>query len=303
MERADKIGLGVAVAGHVIVFGLLSASFLSATPPRQPEAIPVDISLVDTVALESAAPPAPEPPAQSQAPVEAPPAEAAPPAPAEPEPEPEPAPPVKQAPAPVPAPKPVPKAPPRPEKKPVAEPKKPVEKPRPVALAKPAAAPPAKVAIARPSTGARPAAPSRAPGGFKLSDRTLTGLSATPSPSKAETPPGATMNAAAAADIGSAILRQVQPCANQQINPGPGASRIRVQIRLRMNRDGSLSTRPEIVGEPTGVDDENSRYVDTVKRNTIATFMGCAPLKGLPPELYDVPRGWKTFSLRYKLPG
>jgi hypothetical protein len=95
----------------------------------------------------------------------------------------------------------------------------------------------------------------------------------------------------------------VQPCADRQNNPGPGASRIVVTIRLQLNRDGTLNGRPVIAEAHGGVDDENRRYVDAIDRNAIATFMGCAPLRGLPPELYDVPRGWKTFSLRYKLPG
>jgi hypothetical protein len=76
-----------------------------------------------------------------------------------------------------------------------------------------------------------------------------------------------------------------------------------VTISLSLNRDGSLAARPTVSGDRGGVDDENRRYVDAVDRAAIATFMGCAPLRGLPIELYDVPRGWKTFKLRYKLPG
>jgi hypothetical protein len=110
------------------------------------------------------------------------------------------------------------------------------------------------------------------------------------------------MGAQAAASIGSAIQRQIQPCANRQVNPGPGASRIRVTINLRLNRDGSLAARPRVVGH-AGVDDENSRYVDRVDDLAIASFVGCSPLRGLPDELYDVQNGWSNFTLRYKLPG
>ncbi len=110
------------------------------------------------------------------------------------------------------------------------------------------------------------------------------------------------MGAQAAADIGSAILRQVQPCANRQVTPGPGAERIRVAINLKLNRDGSLAARPRVVGH-SGVDDDNSRYVARVDDLAIATFVGCAPLRGLPPELYEVQNGWSSFTLRYKLPG
>ncbi|QNA86010.1 cell envelope biogenesis protein TolA [Sphingomonas sp. So64.6b] len=292
MERSEKIGLGVAVLGHVVLFGALSLSWL--WPPEEtPKAKPIEISLVDDVALESQAPPSTEPPAQSRAPEEAPPEDAAPPEPAVEEPAP--TPPAKQ-PEPAPAPKPAPKAPPPPKKPPVTKPDKAKTPPAKTATTAPKAASVAK------ATGDKPGAKRRNPGGFALSAETLKGLSAAPSKSKTATPPGATMNTQAAADIGSAIVRQVQPCANRQVKPGPGAERIRVQIRLQLNKDGSLAARPTIVGH-TGVDDENGRYVDAVDRNAIATFMGCSPLRGLPIELYDVPRGWKTFSLRYNLPG
>jgi hypothetical protein len=109
------------------------------------------------------------------------------------------------------------------------------------------------------------------------------------------------MSGQARADIGSAILRQVQPCANQQVKPGPGAERIRVTINLRLNRDGSLAARPRVT-DVSGVDDDNRRYADRVEDLAVATFTGCSPLRGLPAELYDVRGGWSNFSLRYKLP-
>jgi hypothetical protein len=130
----------------------------------------------------------------------------------------------------------------------------------------------------------------------------MSGLSATPNRSKSATPQGATMSAAAMMDIGQKIKQQVQPCANRQTNPGPGAERIRVTIRLRINRDGTLAVRPSIEGHD-GVDADNSRYQRQVDDRAIATFMGCQPLRGLPADLYDVPNGWSNFLLRYKLPG
>jgi len=118
----------------------------------------------------------------------------------------------------------------------------------------------------------------------------------------AANPPAAAMSAQAAADIGSAIKRQVQPCADRQVYPGPGAERIVTAINLRLNRDGSLAARPRVLGQ-SGLDDENRRYADRVADLAIATFTGCAPLRGLPLELYDVPRGWSNFTMNYRLPG
>ncbi|PTW46686.1 cell division and transport-associated protein TolA [Sphingomonas faeni] len=345
MDRSEKIGLGVAVVGHVLLFGALSLGFLGAPElPKKIEQQPIDVSLVPDVALEATAPQSVETPAESVAPDEGAPEDAAPPAPEEAEPEPKPDP-VPPAPQPKPAPpKPVPKPQPAPEPKPQPKPKpappkpvaktapvpKPVVKPQPKAeKAPPAKAAPAKSAptkaAAKPSatpakasssaSSAKPAKPSSTKGsgstaeaktsrphGSRLGDNFLKGLSADPSPSKSEAPKAAKLGAQAAANIGSAILRQVQPCANRQVTPGPGAERIRVTINLKLNRDGTLKSRPTISGH-AGVDDDNRRYVDRVDDLAIATFVGCSPLRGLPDDLYDVQNGWSNFSLRYKLPG
>ncbi len=345
MDRSEKIGLGVAVVGHVLLFGALSLGFLGAPElPKKIEQQPIDVSLVPDVAIEATAPQSVETPAESVAPDEGAPEDAAPPAPqeAEPEPKPDPVPPAPQPkPAPPkPAPKPQPAPEPKPQPKPKPAPSKPVAKPAPVpkpvvkpqpkaekapptkaapaksaptkAAAKPSAAP-AKTSSsassakpAKPSTtkgsGSTAEAKTSRPRGSRLGDNFLKGLSADPSPSKSEAPKAAKLGAQAAANIGSAILRQVQPCANRQVTPGPGAERIRVTINLKLNRDGTLKSRPTISGH-AGVDDDNRRYVDRVDDLAIATFVGCSPLRGLPDDLYDVQNGWSNFSLRYKLPG
>ncbi len=345
MDRSEKIGLGVAVVGHVMLFGALSLGFLDAPElPKKIEQQPIDVSLVPDVALEATAPQSVETPAESVAPDEGAPEDAAPPAPEEAKPEPKPDP-VPRAPQPKPAPpKPAPKPQPTPEPKPQPKPKpappKPVAKPAPVpkpvvkpqpeaekappAKAAPAKSAPTKAAVkpsaapAKTSSSASSAKPAKAsstkgsgstaeakasrPRGSRLGDNFLKGLSADPSPSKSEAPKAAKLGAQAAANIGSAILRQVQPCANRQVTPGPGAERIRVTINLKLNRDGTLKSRPTISGH-AGVDDDNRRYVDRVDDLAIATFVGCSPLRGLPDDLYDVQNGWSNFSLRYKLPG
>ena len=332
MERAEKIGLGVAAVGHIVLFGLLSIGFLATPNPAKLKQQPVEVSLVQDVAIESASP-NPAEAATSQAPEVGPPEEAAPPepvdAPPEPKPEPAPAPP-QPAPEPKPQPKPAPPKPePKPQPKPAPKPApapKPVPQPKP-APAKPAPQPkpapakpaPAKAAPAKPAakpaaSTAKPTTPSRGTGssatasaarprGGRLGNDFLKGLTDQPSKSTAaDAAPAAKMGAQQAANIGSAIRRQVQPCANRQVTPGPGAERIQVTINLRLNRDGSLAARPRVVGH-SGVDDDNERYVARVDDLAIATFVGCSPLTGLPAELYDVQSGWSNFTLRYKLPG
>lgn len=293
MQRSEAIALGVALAGHAVLFGLLSFGFRPPEPDRVKPA-PIDVSLVDEVGLVAQAPQAVVPPAESRAPDQGPPEDAAPPAPKE-EAQPDPAPPKPQPKA-APPPKPAPKA--------VPQPKKPVA-PAPDTSKKPPtreAAPTGKKPATSAGTGSAPASDKKRARGSRLGDDFLKGLSDKPSQSKSVTPRAAVMSQQAAADIGSAIKRQVQPCADRQVKPGPGAERIIVTIRLRMNRDGSLIGNPQVIGH-TGVDAENGRYQDRVDDNAIATFKGCSPLRGLPAELYDVPNGWSVFSLRYKLPG
>lgn len=299
MDRAEKVGLGVAAAGHLVLFGLLSVGFLATPNPEKLRTQPVEVSLVDDVALESTAPAPAVEPAQSIAPEEGAPEDAAPPAPAEAPPEPQPEP--RPAPAPpTPAPRPAPA--PKQTRPPAAQPKAAAPK---TAPAKPKAARPAtpkQAAAAKKGGGSTETAAAARPRGSRLGDNFLKGLSAEPSRSTNPNPPATRVGAQAAANIGSAIQRQIQPCANRQVSPGPGANRIRVAINLRINRDGTLAARPVVRGH-TGVDDDNRRYVDRVDDLAVAAFIGCAPLRGLPPELYDVPGGWSNFTLRYKLPG
>jgi outer membrane biosynthesis protein TonB len=292
MQRSEMVGLGVAVLGHAALFALLTLSFCAPPKVEPPHAKPIDVSLVDDVGLVATAPQSTEAPAESQAPDKGKPEDAA--AAAKHEAEPDPTPPAPQPEA-APPPKPAP-----------AE-KQPPKKPAPPTPEK-ASTPPKRTA-AQAGSAANAKAPGKDPNSRKsrqtgslLGDNFLKGVSDKPSPSKSVTPQAPTMSAQAQADIASAIKRQVQPCADRQVKPGPGAERIIVTIRLRLNRDGSLAANPAITGH-SGVDDENSRYQDRVDDNAIATFKGCSPLRGLPQELYDVEHGWSVFSMRYNLKG
>lgn len=109
------------------------------------------------------------------------------------------------------------------------------------------------------------------------------------------------MDAAAAQNIAQLISRQIQPCANRQIDPGPGANEISVTLNLRLTRTGSLARPPQVV-RTRGVTPFNEKYEQRVKDLAIAAYTGCSPLRGLPPELYDVPRGWSNINMTYRLP-
>ena len=293
-ERSDTlwIAIGLSLLAHIVLFTILS--LLPPSPPPPP-VVPMDVTIADDVGLKAGAPNTTIDPAESKAPDIGKPEDSAPPAPAE----------EKADPAP---PKPQPEAAPPPKPAPVAkpEPKKPAPpapKAAPKALPKPAVAAPAKPAV-KPGKGTGSTANAIKPKarGLNFGSDYFKGATNKPSPATGTAPKSATMSQAAAMDIGAKIKQQVQPCANRQVNPGPGAERIRVTIRLKINRDGSLASRPVVAGHD-GVDDDNRRYLSQVDDRAIATFMGCQPLRGLPAELYDVPNGWSDFSLRYKLPG
>ena len=109
-------------------------------------------------------------------------------------------------------------------------------------------------------------------------------------------------NARAKASVAGLIQRRVQPCANQQINPGEGANRIRVTVNLRLRPNGTLSGTPQIV-RVTGVDDENGRFEERVKDLAVAVYRECSPFSGLPSDLYKTPEGgWSNINLTYNLP-
>jgi hypothetical protein len=329
MDRAEATGLGVALAGHGALLAVLTLGFASVRqPPLMSE--PMEVSFVEELAVRSAAPqPATQAPAPSAAPELGAPEQAAP-APAPPQPVP-PLPKVEPVPPP-PQPEPVPKAvltpPPAPAPKPAQPTARP--KPAPVTPAQPKAAP-AKAAPARPApaapaaTPARPpkagtakAAPARpvpatpaAPGAWKgpadtgrrLNRNILDGVGSDPAAAEATPAPAAAISPIQLAGIRSAIQRQIQPCADRQVNPGPGASEIQVTLNLRLRPDGSLAANPTVV-RTSGVTGENSRYEKRVADLAIAAYSGCAPLRGLPDELYRTANGgWSNINMNYKLPG
>jgi len=280
MDRAEATGFGVAVVGHVALLAAIALGLFHATVPPQPQDA-IEVSFAEDVALTSSSPtPMAQPPAPSDAPELGAPEEAAP------------------APAPVPTPTPQPtpreaapapareRAPPQPQAR-----EQPKANPRTTRETRDRRRP----EEARNGRGER----NR---GTRLADLNLDGLGRDPSPSRAQASPGATMSTQAAANIAQAIARQVQPCADRQVYPGPGAERIVTSISLRLNRDGSLAGRPR-VGTQRGLDDENRRYAERVADLAVRSFVECAPLRGLPQELYDVPRGWSNFTMNYRMPG
>jgi len=267
INRAEVSGVALAFLFHAGLLALLVwfSSQAAGAPPALVSQ-PIEVTLTDNVALVSGAPdPSPEAPAARKSPVEAP---------IEPE----------SAPAPATEPAPPAKADPAPPKSAI---------PDPSVRRRPDKPAPAQPANTRP--GPRNVQPSG-----RLDGLDLNAPSDRPSTSKSTKAQASTMTATAASNIGSLIVQRTQPCADRQVSPATEASRIQVVVTLRLNRDGSLAGPPTIV-DHKNVDDSNRRYVTRVDDAVRAIFAGCSPLRGLPADLYDVPNGWRVFTLRYKL--
>jgi outer membrane biosynthesis protein TonB len=279
MERTEKIGLGIATAAHVLLFGALSTTFLSTPNPLKLNSPPIDVSMVDEIAMQSAAPKiSVEPPPPSQAPEKGPTEEAAPaPAPKEVEPEVVPAPP---PPKPAPPRKEVEKAKPKPP-----APAKAVEKPTPVKQK-------AKEAPAKPSASTAKGKTDR-PRGSLLGDDFLKGIQTeAPAKPKAAAPPATSIGPAQKAALDAEIRRQLKPYWKSPT--GSEVEMLRTVVSVELNKDGSISGTPEIY-ETTGQTESNRAQVRLHQEQAIKAIKLASPFK-LPADLYD---GWKSLRIAF----
>lgn len=288
MERAEKIGLGVAGAGHLILFGLLSVGFLATPNPLKLKSTPLEVTLSDDIAMEAEAPQATEAPAQSIAPDIGKPEEAALPAPEDIAPEPAPPTPAKPEPAPALAPKPTAVAKPKPVKP------APATKPPPRRVAaKPAAAKPQPTPAKE--KGTSPTATAAKARGSRLGPNFLKGISDQPSKSNVQVARAAKVGARDLASIAGLIKRQVQPCYELGSLGGTSAMDIVTILRLQFRPDGSVSAAT--VSDQEGVNAENRGYARQMAELSRRAVLRCSPLKGLPPELYQ--GGWDDIDMGF----
>lgn len=289
MERAERIGLSVAVVGHVALLVLLSLSLSLAKIPRTQLSDPMDVQFVDKVGKTSAAPKvSQEAPAPSVAPEKGAPEDSTPPPPKA-EPVPKPVPP-KPTPAP---PKPEPKPEPKPAPKPTPAPPKPAEKP-----AKPTPAKPTKKTGL--SSDFLSDLPSDKPGtakpkGSRLGTDFLKGLTPSKAPGKASAPHAAAVSAQAMSGLIGLIASKVKPCYNPPAG-GNDSGQIVTILSIRMNKDGSVASVTP--GAQSGVTASNSAYARQMADAAVRAVKRCSPITGLPPELYD--GGWSDFDFRFR---
>ncbi len=274
MQRADATGLGVAAAGHILLFGVLSLGLITAPKPVPPLTQPVDIQIVDEVGLTDTAPnPSPVEPASSAAPEVGAPREA-------PVAEPAPPPTPKVAPAPAP-PKPVPPKPTPKVATPAPTPST-APKPAPKAASKPAPTPPRpKLALDLPRPG------GATPRGSRLGADFLKGVSDRPSESTAQTPRAAA-GPAVEASLAREVLRQLKP--HWKAPTGADAEQLRTTLSISLTRDGQVAAVRVI--ETTGITASNRAQVKLHQEAAVKAVRLAAPFV-LPAELYDA---WKVLE-------
>ena len=257
MEKAEKIGLGIAAVGHVALFGALSLSILSSTNDAFRNK-PIEVMIADEVGLESAAPdPSMITPATSVAPELGAPEESS-----FVEPEPLPEPPKAEA-------KPTPASKPAPVSR---EPRRRPDKPA------------STTAKAEPKPVPKPK-----PRGSRLGDDFLKGVTDAPSVSRNQNIAAERASPAAVASLERELYRLIK----QKWRPPTGADAelLRTTVTARLDNSGKIIGRP--TATTTGITPSNRSQVDIHQERAIAAVQLAAPFTTFPEKYYDE---WKVIE-------
>ena len=151
---------------------------------------------------------------------------------------------------------------------------------------------------------ARPAPPPRRQGnsGSRAVDRTPGPLNLDPRSfgadpqARASGAPAAALGPQARASIRQAIARALMRCQRQPL-PTPEAAAIRVIYQVTLNRDGSLAGARFV--RLINPDPSLAMYEQRMRDLALNVINACTPIRGLPPEYYDVPGGWRQFPYQF----
>jgi outer membrane biosynthesis protein TonB len=275
MDRAEKLGLGVAIGGHVMLLGAMALGLLMSTERlTKPEAI--SVSLVGEIADVSTAPDAIQ-------------EESAPPAPAEAEPaEPPPAPVMQIE-------KPVEKQQAKPVERPI---KRDVPPPAKTAIKKVAVKqPPAKTATATAKSG-KGTTPAK-PGGLSKSfEDSINNIGKAPGAGKAvgtaAAKSAAEVRRSVSVSLASQIRSRVRACAPSGID----INKIETFVTLSLDSSGRLNSVR--FDKQVGVNDSNQPQAGPLKDCILQAVRAASPYEGLDPEYHDV---WKSHALRLRATG
>ena len=257
MEKAEKIGLAIAAAGHVALFGVLSLSILNNTSDAFRNK-PIEVMIADEVGLESAAPtPALVPPATSVAPELGVPEESS-----FIEPEPLPEPPKAEA--------------------------KPKQSVTPSPVSREPRRRPDKPTSAAPKAKPKPK-PQPKPRGSRLGDDFLKGVTDSPSVSRNQNITAEKASPAAVASLERELYRLVK----QKWRPPTGADAelLRTKVTARLDSSGRIIGKP--TATTTGITPSNRSQVEIHQERAIAAVQLAAPFTTFPEKYYDE---WKVIE-------
>ncbi|MGX7926589.1 energy transducer TonB [Tsuneonella sp. HG094] len=257
LRREERIGLGIAVVLHLA----LAAAFLVQSSKRVAvsPAEKMTVNLATDVGLEATAP---EPVAESAAAI-----------------------------APTLAPEPAPPQPtvqPLPEQRPIPRATVTPPKPRPLTRPTQASTEPRR----RPDTPSTRARSTPKPaGGSRIGSDFLPGAGDSTTTRETRVP-ASQIGASAKANLFQAIAREVRP--KWQPPSGPEVEQLVTKLRFRLNADGSLAGRPEIVRQ-TGITDTNKPQAGRHGEQAIRAVQLAAPFD-LPEEYYEA---WKVVTVDF----
>ncbi|MEP7349700.1 MAG: hypothetical protein ABI668_07070 [Sphingorhabdus sp.] len=250
MDRAEKLGLGAAVGGHVILLGATALGlFLSTDRLKKPE--PIAVTLVGEIADVSTAPDAiqeePAPAAASEA-------------------EPPPAPEVMEI------------------QKPV---EKPLEKPLKREVTPPAKTAVKKVPVKQPPVkSAKGATPSKSAGLSKSLEDAVNNAGKTSGAGKAVGTPAAKSAAEVRRSVSVSLAGQIRSRVRACAPSGVEINQIETFVTLSLEPSGRLTSVQ--FNKQVGVNDSNRPQADPLKQCILQSVRAASPFSGLDPEYHDV---------------
>ena len=291
MDRAEKLGLGAAVGGHVVLLGAFALGMLASVEPI-PKQETISVSLVGEIADVSTAPDAIQ-------------EESAPPAPSETAlAEPPPAPtPVMQIEKPV----------VKPQAKPILIPAKPNTAPPVAKVAvkkEPVKQPPAKTATPVKTAAATPKTTKAAatsgkgttpakPGGLSRSfEDSINNIGKAPGAGKAVGTPAAKTASEVRRSVGVSIAGQIRSRVRACAPSGVDINKIETFVTLSLEPSGKLTSVR--FDKQIGLNDSNQPQAVPLKDCILQAVRAASPYAGLDPEYHDV---WKTHALRLRATG
>jgi periplasmic protein TonB len=275
MDRAEKLGLGAAIGGHVVLLGAMALGLMMSNDRvKKPEAI--SVSLVGEIAEVSTAPDAIQEESAPPAPAEAEPAEPPPTAAMQIE---------------------------RPVEKPQA---KPVTKPLTRDTPPPAKTAPKKVAVKQPpaKTNTAPAKSGKGttpakPGGLSKSfEDSINAIGKAPGAGKAVGTPAAKSAAEVRRSVSVSLASQIRSRVRACAPSGVEINKIETFVTLNLEPTGRLTSVR--FDKQVGVNDSNQPQAAPLKDCILQAVRAASPFEGLDPEYHDV---WKTHALRLRATG